>query len=137
MTVACWVLPKPFWSKILTTKNRTRKITVRFSRDEYSKYLSLFENTKNDYSQSEFIRDCIFHTVPPQLMVKKSSSLKPTLCDKERVRQIAGLTNNINQIAKNLNILMKSSSQAKFLSYLHKLDTISTYCEDAFYEVNK
>lgn len=105
--------------------------------DEYSKYLSLFKNIKNDYSQSEFIRDCIFHTVPPQLVVKKSSSLKPTLCDKERVRQISGLTNNINQIAKNINIHMKSSSQAKFLSYLHKLDTISTYCEAALYEVNE
>lgn len=121
----------------MTTKKRTKKITVRFSEEEFQQYLAQFENTKKDYSQSEFIRDCIFHAVPPQLVVKKSSFLKPTMCDKERVRQIAGLTRNINQIAKNLNILMKSSSPAKFLLYLHKLDTISIYCEAALYEVNE
>lgn len=122
---------------MLKSDKRIKKITIRFSEDEYIKYLSMFERIKSEYTQSEFIRNCIFKTVPPKLIVQKASVFKPTACEKERVRQIAGLTNNINQIARNLNILMKSTNQTKLLSYLKKLDTIYTYCEVAMYEKTK
>lgn len=116
---------------------RIKKVTVRFTEDEYEKYLSLFSRIKSDHTQSEFIRNCIFGTVPPKLVTKKTNAYKPTVCDKERVRQIAGLTSNINQIAKNLNILMKSSNESKLLSYLKKIDTIYNYCAAAMYEKTK
>lgn len=118
----------------MQTNKRTKKITIRFSEDEYNKYLVLFKRVQSSYTQSQFIRDCVFSTVPPELIVKKASLYKPTTCDKERIRQIAGLTNNINQIAKNLNIMIKSSNQLTILTYLKKLDTICTYCELALYE---
>ena len=113
---------------------RTRKVTVRFSEHEYARYLSVFERIKNEYTQSQFIRDCIFSTVPPELIVKKATIFKPTACDKERIRQISGLTSNMNQISKNLNMLMKSSNKTKLLFYLKKLDEIHNYCELAMYE---
>jgi len=121
----------------LRADKRIKKVTVRFTEDEYEKYLSLFKRIKSDYTQSEFIRNCIFDTVPPKLIAKQTNVYKPTACHKERVRQIAGLSNNINQIAKNLNILMKSGSQSNLLAHLKKLDTIYTYCEAAMFEKTK
>lgn len=118
---------------MLTTK-RTKKITVRFSVAEYDKYLFLFQRVQSSYTQSQFIRDCVFNSVPPEVIIKKASAFKPTACDKERVRQIAGLTNNINQIARNLNRIIKSSNQSTILVYLKKLDTIYNYCNLALYE---
>jgi hypothetical protein len=118
----------------LKAEKRTKRVTIRFSEDEYIKYLSIFENVKSNYTQSQFIRDCIFSTVPPKLIIEKASLFKPTACDKERIRQIAGLTSNINQIARNLNIMIKSSNQSKLLTYLKKIDIIYEYCESAMYE---
>lgn len=113
---------------------RVKRVTIRFSKEEYTKYLSMFEKVNSSYTQSEFIRDCIFSTVPLDFLAKKSTHIKPSECDKERIRQIAGLTSNINQIARSLNILMKSTNQSTLLSYLQKLDNIYTYCEAAMYE---
>lgn len=118
----------------MKAEKRTKRVTIRFSEDEYNKYLSLFEKLKSDYTQSEFIRNCIFNTVPPKLIVKKAHIDKLTACHKERVRQIAKLSNNINQIARNLNIMIKSSNKLKLIAYLKKLDIIYKYCESAMYE---
>lgn len=118
----------------MKAEKRIKRVTVRFSEDEYNNYLSMFKMIRSDYKQSEFIRDCIFNSVPPKLIVKKSSTFKPTQCDKDRLRQLVGLASNINQTARNLNILMKSSNKTKLLSYLQKLDEIYLYCESAMYE---
>ena len=118
----------------MKAEKRTKRVTIRFSEDEYIKYLSIFENVKSNYTQSQFIRDCVFSTVPPELVVKKAALYKPRACHKERVKQIAQLANNINQIARSLNIMMKSSNQSKLLTYLKKLDNIYLYCESAMYE---
>jgi len=109
-----------------------KKVTIRLSEDDYMKYLSMFEKTKtkDNYSQSQFIRDCIFNNVPPTITKFK----KVTTCDKERVRQLSGLTTNINQIARNLNILMKNHNEKKMMYYLKQLDTIADYCQSALYE---
>jgi len=122
---------------MLKAEKRIKRVTIRFSEDEYSKYLSIFEKIKSDYTQSQFIRDCVFSKVPPELIVQKAIIFKPTACDKERVRQIAGITSNINQIARNLNIMMRSNNQSKLITCLKKLDTIYDYCEAVMYENEK
>ena len=62
---------------MLKAKKRIKRVTIRFSEDEYSKYLSIFEKIKSDYTQSQFIRDCVFSKVPPELIVQKAIIFNP------------------------------------------------------------
>jgi type I restriction-modification system DNA methylase subunit len=112
-----------------------KSVTVRFTEDDYQKYLSIFSKLKstNNYTQSNFIRDCVFKTVPPTIEQK----VKPTTCEIERIKQLSSLMNSINQIARNLNTLQKYNqlkSEKIMMHYLKQLDTVANYCKSAMYE---
>ena len=99
-----------------------RRIGFRLTEKDYLYYKSLLNETKTQkgvsYTQSDFIRDSIFSRPLESLVTfnKKVTIPKPSKCDKTRIRMLVNTTNNINQIAKSLNILLNGGNEDLFES---------------------
>ena len=76
-----------------TDMERTKRVTIRFTPDEYN---SLKEKaTQFDMTLSDYIRT---------KLLTKREKIRPSKCNKELLYHINRIGNNLNQIAKHCNI---------------------------------
>jgi len=72
---------------------RTKRVTVRFTDDEYNRLKE--KATQFDMTLSDFIRT---------KLLTKREKVRPSKCDKSLLYEINRIGNNLNQIAKHCNI---------------------------------
>ena len=102
---------------------KTKTITFRMTREDYDKYLSLFEiaKTRKDkrYTISDFIRDAIFNKEIRNIKIVKTKS--PTKCQKNRLQMLIPTIINIESIAKAL-ITHRKNHNFNLNEYLLKIN---------------
>lgn len=119
--------------KSSTIKNdpKCKRVGFRITEDAYNLYIKQYANaeiqsTKKKYSASDFFRDALFEREQKIIQINKRSTPKPRKCEQQKLRMLVNTTNNLNQIALALNIMLKSSS-GDINIYLHQLNDIHKF----------
>ena len=110
----------------------TKSLTFRLDQDDYDQYFKQFESAKigkKKYTKSDYFRDLLHGTPPPEVTVVKREVVhkRPiSQCDRQRLVMLANTTNNINQLARSINTLMKSDRVAA-IAMLKQIEIIHAY----------
>ena len=106
-----------------------KRVGFRLNENDHNLYVKLLANAQvqhEQYTASDFFRDALFEREQKIIQIAKRTTPKPTRCEQQRLRMLVNTTNNLNQIALNLNIMMKSSS-GDVNTYLHQLNDIHKF----------